>query len=159
MENGLEKMAVGKFMPTKKSNLIFLLVSFVLFSCISCTSTKKTPYKINGELFLTESSVAKNAGMEIIFTNLSENIVKAFTFVAYAFDEEGQSLFCNKNNLVMRIEKFIYANEEYTFNLNLDEYVEAEDLEKLYEIEYLYVSRIEYEDGFIWTDSFGLEKM
>ena len=121
------------------------------------------PYAITGELTFDYSPVYEICGINGSFCNNSEHPVSSFTIVFYVFDSDGNSPVKGRNNIVIKIQEEVPAFCDYDFCLALDKYLAvSQEYEEnpdspLYEIEYLYVSRIEYEDGSEWSDSFGLK--
>jgi len=98
------------------------------------------------------------AGIEFLFTNLSEKKIKDFTIVLFAFDEEGNSPFYNRNNLVFKFDEEVDSKESFLGEVGISDYMDVIP-EEVYELEYIYVSQIEYDDGFVWRDSFGTESL
>ena len=121
------------------------------------------PYTITGELSFEYSQVYEVCGINGNFYNNSAQPVSSFTIVFYVFDSDGSSPVKGRNNIVIKIQEEVEAFSDYDFSLALDKYLAVsqeyeQDLDNpLYEIEYLYVSRIEYEDGSEWSDPFGLK--
>ena len=86
----------------------------------------------------------------------SQKNIKSFTMVFYVFDEDGASPLYARNNVVLTIDEQIPAETKYDFSLNIDKFF-YENSDGEYETEYLYVSKIAYEDDTEWTDPLGLE--
>ena len=123
------------------------------------------PYSIKGDF---EGSADENSSSYTFsgqFDNKSEKPVSSFTVVFYVFDQDGNCPLQKRNNVVCMINESIPSGSNFEFNINMDEYLHEssydydseEDEEREYRTEYLYVSRICYEDGTEWSDPFGLE--
>lgn len=118
---------------------------------------EKLPYAISGMMNGNEEGLSEQKTMELSFDNLSKKEISSFTTVMFVFDQEGNSVLKNKNSLVLKFEERVLPGENLTVSVLLDSYVyDTED--EYYEIEYLYVSIIEYCDGSYWYDPFGLKR-
>ena len=118
---------------------------------------EKLPYAISGMVNENEEGFSEQKTMELSFDNLSKKEISSFTTVMFVFDQEGNSVLKNKNSLVLKFEERVLPGENLTVSVLLDSYVyDTED--EYYEIEYLYVSIIEYCDGSYWYDPFGLKR-
>ncbi len=118
---------------------------------------EKLPYAISGMVNENEEGLSEQKKMELSFDNLSKKEISSFTTVMFVFDQEGNSVLKNKNSLVLKFEERVLPGENLTVSVLLDSYVyDTED--EYYEIEYLYVSIIEYCDGSYWYDPFGLKR-
>ncbi len=118
---------------------------------------EKLPYAISGMVNENEEGLSEQKTMELSFDNLSKKEISSFTTVMFVFDQEGNSVLKNKNSLVLKFEERVLPGENLTVSILLDSYVyDTED--EYYEIEYLYVSIIEYCDGSYWYDPFGLKR-
>ena len=74
------------------------------------------------------------------------------------FDEDGNPLSFGKNNIVAKVNVPLAAGEGINGCISLDPFLfEIPDYE--YEVDYLYVSLITYEDDSVWSDPFGLCKL
>lgn len=142
----------------KNLNLKFKTIFFlfcVLFSSCNLFANEKIPYLISGEMVLDSSSKYNAAGFDFCFINKSEKNVKNFTIVFYIFDEDGNPPAMGRNNIVINVKSNVLANESFENCVSMDSFL-YEIPEEPYEIDYLYVSRIVYEDDSEWNDSFGL---
>lgn len=133
-----------------------LLIMFFLFSGCAMFAKENVPYAIKGE-FTVEDSVSEYelGGVDIYFYNKSDKNVRNFTVVFFLFDEDGEPFNTTKSNLVFNIEKNVETKDSIEFCLSIDDYVNSIPDESCF-IDYLYVSKIVYEDGSVWTDPFGL---
>ena len=136
---------------------ILKILSFVLlFLCISCSAFAQIniPYSIKGDLSIEESELYDYVGFNFSIKNKSEKRINTVTVVFYVFDENGEPPFGMKNHIVLNLNCTIEPGEILEDCLSLDNYVYCLDSER-YEIDYLYVSRISYDDGSVWSDPFG----
>jgi len=131
---------------------MFLVLSFSFHAW----SKQKIPYSIDGEIVFEADLQGNQKTLELSFCNLTDKVVSSFTVVFYLFDEEGNSVLVNKNSLVFKFEERVLAGESLDVFKRLDSFIFDTENE-YYEMEYLYVSIIEYEDGFVWKDPFGLK--
>lgn len=142
----------------KELNYKFKIISFficILFSNCKLFANEKIPYLINGEMVLDSSSKYEAAGFDFYFINKSEKNIKSFTIVFYVFDEDGNPPLMGRNNIVITVNSNVLAKESLENCVSMDSFL-YEIPEEPYEIDYLYVSRIVYEDDSVWTDPFGL---
>lgn len=157
----MEKMGMEKFMHVcwNKKWICFFAVSVFLFE--SCVSKRNVPYEVFGEIVSgvetefanwSESSTDENnTKLDFLFTNLSDKNVDSFFVTAFIFDSDGNSVFEERNNLVFEVNERVLGGESYSGNVVIPELsFDAEETE--YEIEYIYVSKIIYEDGSLWCE-------
>ena len=137
----------------KRFCLCLVICAFVSF----LFAKEKLPYAIYGLVSENEENGSDQKTLELSFYNLSNKEVSDFTAVMFVFDQEGNSVLKNKNSLVLKFEESVLPGENLTVLVPMDSYVyDAE--EEYFEIEYLYVSIIEYSDGTFWYDPFGLKR-
>lgn len=110
------------------------------------------PYKISGEL--DYSNVQMNFNYSF-FNNCNKD-VKSFTIVFYLFDEDGNPPELIRNNMVLCEKKFVESYTTFSTRIPLNKYFESMS-DNEYTIDYLYVSKIEFTDGTVWTDPFGMK--
>lgn len=158
------KKSMHKCMRKWQSSF-FAVTLFLFLSCISVKSEfSKIPCQISGEF--SAGTYNKNIMvvhsedsdlnfydepllLEFSFTNLSEKIVQSFTIVFFAVDEDGYSLFYERNNLVLKIEKNVYPEETYSGCIDISNFL-ASIPKEVPELEYIYVSRLEFSDGSVF---------
>lgn len=110
------------------------------------------PYRISGEL--------DYSGIDInlrywFFNNTNKNI-RTFTIVFYIFDEDGNPPINSRNNVILEENKFVEYYSNLSKKINLNDYFDM-DSDKEYSLDYLYVSKIEFADGTVWSDPFGMK--
>ena len=133
---------------------ILLMLCFAFLSC-NLLGKNNAPYIIDGKMVLEDSSKYEIAGFDFLFINQNEKTVKNFTVVFYMFDEEGNPIGTGRNNVVLKVTSEVQGGKSIAGCINLDSYLNEIPSEP-YEIEYLYVSQITYDDNSKWTDPFGL---
>ena len=134
---------------------VFLCLFVMFFGSCKMFSATATPYQISGEFVMEEDSEKyKNAGFEFNFTNMSTKRVKSFTLVFFLFDEDGEPPLGVKNNIVLSITRTVESGQTVEGCISLDKYIYTIP-EYPYEIDYLYVSQINYDDGSVWKDPLG----
>ncbi len=141
----------------KKLIYNLLIILFILFAggC-KCYAQDSAPYLLNGE-FVMEEDVDEYSicGIKIFLLNKSEkNICKA-NLAFFLFDKDGEPALECRNKLEFCVEENLSASESCDFCIALDKYMNSIPTENLF-VDYLYLSKIEYEDGSVWEDPFGL---
>ena len=135
----------------------FAFSTIIFFMAVTgCTSTETVPYEVFGEMSVSYEEGNRTLKTDYVFTNLADKTVEAFTLVLYAFDEDGSSPFYGKNNLVFEVLQTVYEHETAFGSIDLNDYLSFVP-EEAYELEYIYASRICYDDNSVWTDAFGTE--
>ncbi len=124
-------------------------------SCIFA-SERDIPYEINGEMTVEPSDEYKKAGFDFTFKNKSSKGISDFTVVFYLFDENGAPPIVGKNNIVFKVYVPVDGLEEKNICVSLDDFFDK-DLDFPYDVDFLYVSHIVYQDKTEWSDPFGLK--
>lgn len=135
--------------------LIFLLITLITFSCKSY-ALDSVPYVMSGEFVMEEgTSDYSICGVDLYLLNKSEKDIKRINVVFFLFDEDGEPAVecCNKISAVL--EEEIFAGEDRSFCMSLDSFMNSVP-EELLIVDYLYLAKIEYEDGTVWEDPYGL---
>ena len=140
----------------KKNYLIVFLFLLVLFSGCKNFSIESVPYLISGEFVMESGSENYSVcGFDFQFYNQSVKNIKEISVVFFLFDKDGEPAHECSNRIAFDIEAKIEAGVPFKKCLSLDRFMNQFPEELLY-VDYLYVSRIEYEDGSLWEDPFGL---
>ena len=137
-----------------KNKIILICMTFMLLSSCNLFAQNTVPYLIEGKIVTDESEKYENIGFEGALYNKSSKSLSSFTFVFFGFDEDGNSPLLEKNNVVLKVEDDISSGTKYEFCISLDDLFPLVSIAD-YEVEYLYVSRLEYSDGSEWTDPLG----
>ena len=139
--------------------LIFLLSGCSAFPAapdLSALTAGNNPYLVSGKFVMAEdSSDYEICGAELKFYNRSEKKVTEFEVVFYLFDSDGEPAQECWNQLSFDIEKIIDAEDSFEICLSLDSYMASVPQSQL-RIDYLFVSKICYDDGSVWEDPYGL---
>lgn len=136
--------------------IVFVLMGLLMLAGCKVQADSFVPYNISGEMVLGETEGNENAGFKFSFINRSEKKVKAFTMVFYLFDDFGEPVLTGRNNIVYRIEAEVNPNEKFEYCASLDKYLVSIP-EEPFDVDFLYVSMIEYEDSTKWMDPFGMK--
>lgn len=140
-------------MRTSRLFLIFVLLIFV--GC-KTWSFDSIPYVISGDFVMEENAVDYSiCGIDIYMVNKSEKEIKNISIVFFLFDKDGEPAYECQSKIAVEIEKSIGARESTSFCMSLDKFMNTIPQDPLL-IDYLYVSKIEYEDGSKWEDPYGL---
>jgi len=131
----------------------------IFISEYSLQAREICPYCIDGYVSLSsEAGEFKYAGMNITFYNKTDKNIKLITFTFFLYDEDGNPPFSGNNCITVDCMQEVKARETVDFCIGLDEYIAAVP-EEPYQTDYLYAGRIEYEDGTVWDDPYGLYVM
>ena len=135
--------------------LFFILLMTGVTGC-SFTPLNPVPYMVSGEFVMEDASEDYSVcGIDLLFFNQSDKCVKDFSIVFFLFDRDGEPARECCNRISFDIEKYIDPRESFSKCLSLDKFMNTFPEDRLW-VDYLYVSRIEYEDGTFWEDPFGL---
>jgi len=135
----------------------FFAVS-VLFLISACKtySLDSIPYVMTGEFVMEENAADYSiCGVDIFLLNKSEKAIKNINLVFFLFDQDGEPAYECRNKISLEIERKISAGEKASFCVSLDNYMNSIPSNLLL-VDYLYLAKIEYEDGSCWEDPYGL---
>ena len=142
----------------RKIYRILLFMMFLILFGTGCKtySLEKIPYVMTGDFVMEESSADYSiCGVDFFLLNKSEKEIKNLTIVFFLFDKDGEPAFECRSKISAQIEKDISAGEDCTFCMSLDNFMNSIPSEYLI-VDYLYLSKIEYQDGSVWEDPYGL---
>ena len=142
----------------KKTYRILLFMMFLILFGTGCKtySLEKIPYVMTGDFVMEESSADYSiCGVDFFLLNKSEKEIKNLTIVFFLFDKDGEPAFECRSKISAQIEKNISAGEDCSFCMSLDNFMNSIPSEYLI-VDYLYLSKIEYQDGSVWEDPYGL---
>lgn len=105
---------------------------------------------------MDESPDYEIAGLLFDFYNRENKPVTKFTMVFYLYDVDGNPVSTGRSNIVISVNTYVEAEERVQGCISLDNFLN-EFPEDIYEVDYLYLSKIEYEDKSIWSDPFGFQ--
>lgn len=143
-------------MTNRKVFILFTLLFCLGFSACSFMPLNSVPYMVTGDFVMEEACEEYSVcGIELLFFNQSDKRVKNFSIVFFLFDKDGEPARECSNRISFDIEKTVEARDSFSKCLSLDKYMKFFPEELLW-VDYLYVSRIDYEDGTFWEDPYGL---
>lgn len=134
--------------------VIFCFGFYFLNSCNSYAE-EIIPYIIQGSIDMN-SEIADVCSVELKITNRTDKAIEKMTVVFYLFDSQGEAVLTEKSNIVISIDEKIEPMENLTKTYSLDPYF-CYAKEDEYSLDYLYISRILFEDGSVWEDPFGMK--
>jgi hypothetical protein len=133
---------------------IFILILFI--GRYASYSQDKRPYYIQGEVSISsDTGDFKYAGINITFYNNAEKDIKKIVLVLFLFDPDDSSTFSGDNRIDSEYTKNISSLSTAEFCISLDDYITAVP-DNPCQIDCLYAGRIEYEDGTVWEDPYGI---
>ena len=137
--------------------VLFPAVLAFLPVCVHAVpADERCPYAVSGTL---ENGTGKDAyryaGMELRIFNRSDKAVLSCTVVFYVYDENGESPFTGTNSITADCCQYIDPQKEACVSVSLDGFLSETPAEP-YQYDYLYISRIVYEDGSVWEDPYGV---
>lgn len=134
---------------------IFIICMLMMAGCKAYTQDS-VPYVMNGE-FVMEDKLSDYSicGIDLYLLNKSEKEIKSVCIVFFLFDKDGEPASECRNKISFEIEKYLSGGEDSSFCISLDKYMNSIPSEPLL-VDYLYLSKIEYEDGSLWEDPYGL---
>lgn len=135
---------------------MFFLFMCMLFSGCQLSAKENSPYIISGEMVTEDSSDYEIAGLDFYLYNKMEKNITSFTVVFFLFDSDGNAPEGSKNIVVLTVTTEIDAKSSLRACINLDKYM-TEIPDEPYQIDYIYLSKIVYEDGSEWNDPFGFQ--
>lgn len=150
----------------KNHNYLFcrfgVFLALVLSGC-ALYGKSSAPYIVKGEMILESENpdMEQNfeiGGLKVYFFNKENKPVSEFTIVFTLFDQDGEPINIGRSTIVATVKKTIDPLTSFNCCLSLDQDL-GEVPEEPYVVDYLYVSRIVYEDGTQWNDAFGLSVM
>lgn len=139
-----------------KKTVIGIIVTFYFMVIAGCNlysfGVDNAPYNITGKVICeADNNEYEKGGFSCIFENFSEKSVKDFFVTFFLFDSDGEPM----QQIAIHIDANIPPNKKEEFNINIDE-VLPEKLNKKCTIDFLYASKIIYDDGSEWDDPMGL---
>lgn len=140
----------------KKNYKILITILFFILTGCKTYSIDSVPYVVSGDFVMEENSADYSiCGVDFLLLNKSEKEIKKINIVFFLFDKDGEPAFECRNKISAEIEICISGGETGLFCMSLDSFMNSIP-EYLLQVDYLYLSKIEYEDGSIWEDPYGL---
>lgn len=136
-------------------SLLILLTSCSSGFSATAFEKKSIPYGISAKMVIEPSNVYEIAGVDFTFLNKADKGVKAFTLMFFMYDEDGDPPGIGNNGVSLEILVDIEKGAREDDIVSLDQFLyEIPDIP--YQLDYVYVSRIVYDDGSEWRDPFGM---
>lgn len=136
-----------------------LFLAVILSSCTVFAderiNLKNVPYIVKAETTMENSEIYENMGLNLYFYNNSEKKVEKFSLVFFLFDEDGEIPSGARGNIMLSVESSIDPHESIEDCISLDKYVYVVP-EEPFNVDYVYISKIQYDDGSVWNDPMGL---
>ncbi len=135
-----------------------LFICLLVLFTSSCKSYAQSyvPYLLDGEFVMDEESDDYSiCGIKLFLVNKSEKNISKVNLVFFLFDKDGEPAIECRNKFEFNIEQNLTASESCDFCIGLDKYMNTIPSELLF-VDYIYLSKIEYEDGSFWEDPLGL---
>jgi len=134
----------------------FIVILFLFIGNYASYSQSKRPYYMQGEVSISsDTGDFKYAGVNITFCNNTEKDIKKIVLILFLSDFDDSSTFSGNNRIVSEYSKSIDSLSTAVYCISLDDYITAVP-DTPYQIDCLYAARIEYEDGSIWEDPYGI---
>ena len=115
-----------------------------------------TPYRIQGEVSVgADAELYEYGYIALTFYNASKRTIRKFFAVVFLSGSDGESPFTEGNCIVLECDENIAPYAVVNAEFSLDDYI-SEMPDEAYRIDFLYVSKIEYDDGSVWEDPYGL---
>ena len=113
------------------------------------------PYRIDGTLENGVDSESDRLFFEFEFENLKDKVVCSFTVVFFVLDENGEPPPEGRNFVVLTIGECVDCGSSLKGRVDISDWV-GFCSENSYETDFLFVSKITYDDGSVWIDETGL---
>jgi hypothetical protein len=134
----------------------FIVILLLCIGNYASYSQDKQPYYMQGEVSIfSDTGDFKYAGVNITFCNNTEKDIKKIVLILFLSDFDDSSTFSGNNRIVSEYSKSIDALSTVGYCISLDDYSTAVP-DTPYQIDCLYAARIEYEDGSVWEDPYGI---
>ncbi len=134
-----------------------LAIVALILGMTSCMHMENVPYAVTEpECMIGNRDYEHDfAGIHFVFYNNTEKIVTGFKCSFIVFDSTGElNPLIGSNILSLKYTQLINSQDKREIVFSLDPYIQQIPSEP-YLVDFFYVSRIEYEDGSVWTDPYG----
>ena len=135
---------------------VFFLMSVFFLSGCKGYSLDSIPYLISGDFVMEDDSTDYSiCGVDFYLLNKSEKEIRKINIVFYLFDQDGEPACECMNKISAETELSVLPGESSRFCMSLDSFMNSFPENYLF-VDYLYLAKIEYEDGSTWEDPYGL---
>ena len=140
-----------------KTFIRFLCITFFLaFSGCKAFSLDSVPYVISGDFEMEDGSADYSiCGVNFYLLNQHEKDISKITIVFFLFDQDGEPAWQCRSKISAEVMLNLESGESTNFCISLDQFMNSVP-EELLLVDYLYLAKIEYEDGSVWEDPYGL---
>ncbi len=150
----MERIICRKQLMLLRTALLMTVISF--FTNCKTYSLDSVPYVITGDFVMEEkSSDYSICGIDFFLMNKTEKEIRSFNVVLYLFDQDGEPAYECSSKISADIEKSISSGDSASFCMSLDKFMNSIPADSLI-VDYLYLSKIEYQDGSVWEDPYGM---
>lgn len=117
---------------------------------------EKLPYSLSFELSEIEYENNDEVGIDFLFYNNSRKVIEYFTIIVILEDYQWNQTE-ETENIKLEIHKDIEPESYYDFSSLIKIFSSSNSVNESI-IEYFYISYIQYTDGSVWMDPFGIKK-
>ena len=152
-KNGYSVKKNGGLHAAAKSKFAFAAMCVLYFAF---PLYARTPYRIQGEVSVdADTGLYEYGCVALTFYNASKRTVRKFFVVVFLNGNDEMISFSNENRIVFECDESVAPRTAVRTEFGLDDHI-SEMQDEAYRIDFLYVSKIEYEDGGVWEDPFGV---
>lgn len=112
------------------------------------------PYELEYVLKTDEDSENKKFLFEFDFENLDDRKILNFEVIFFVFDENGEPPLYGKNYEVLSVKEEVGGNSKMKYSCDISDFFEF-DPDLSYNVDFVYVSKITYDDGEVWKNDVG----
>nr|WP_180485113.1 hypothetical protein [Treponema socranskii] len=151
--NGCSAKKTGGLHASAKLKFAFAVL--YLF-CFALPIHALAPYRIQGEVSVgADAELYEYGYIALTFFNASKRTIRKFFAVVFLSGSDEMISFSNENPIVFEYDENIAPRTAVRAEFGLDDYI-SEVPDEAYQIDFLYVSKIEYDDGGVWEDPYGV---
>ena len=151
--NGCSAKKTGGLHASAKLKFAFAAMYII---CFVFPFYAHTPYRIQGEVSVgADAELYEYGYIALTFYNASKRTVRKFFAVVVLSGSDGESPFTEGNCVTFEYDENIAPHAVVNAEFSLDDYI-SEMPDEAYCIDFLYVSKIEYDDGSVWEDPYSL---
>ena len=152
-KNGCRAKKSAGLHTSAKSKFAFAVL--YLF-CFTLPIHALAPYRIKGEVSAGSDTAFYEYGcVALTFYNASKRTVRKFSVVVFLSGNDEMISFSNENPIVLECDENVAPRTAVRREFGLDDYI-SEMQDEACQIDFLYVSKIEYDDGGVWEDPYGV---
>ena len=154
--NGCSTKKTGGLHASAKLKFAFAAMYII---CFTFPFYARTPYRIQGEVSVgADAELYEYGYIALTFYNASKRTIRKFFVVVFLSGSDEMISFSNENRIVFECDESVAPRTAVRAEFGLDDYI-SEVPDEAYQIDFLYVSKIEYDDGGVWEDPYGVHAM